>query len=108
VKFKNVSKYGVLITTAWTPESITVQFWSTKKFDVSSETSERTDHTPPEKKKIPPEEECSPSQGAPGFTVFDTRTIKDVETGKVWSEEPDRTVYDPQPIIECPKKPGQP
>lgn len=108
VKFKNISKYGILITTAWTPESITVQFWSTKKFDVSSETSERTEHTPPEKKKIPPEEECSPSQGTPGFTVFDTRTIKDVETGKVWSEEPDRTVYDPQPIIECPKKPGQP
>jgi vancomycin resistance protein YoaR len=107
VKFKNVSNSGILITTRWTPSSITVTLWGTKQFDVTSETSERTDITPPKEVPIPPGEPCSPSNGAPGFTVYDTRTIRDLTTGEVRTERT-KTVYEPQPIIKCDAPPPAP
>jgi hypothetical protein len=49
---------------------------------------------------IPEDEPCTPSKGAPGFTVTDTRTLKEISTGQVRSET--RTVrYNPSPVIEC-------
>nr|WP_246330626.1 VanW family protein [Saccharopolyspora hordei] len=105
VKFKNVSHSGILITTHWTPSSITVKLWGTKQFEVTSQTGERTNHTPPREKVVPPGEPCSPSKGAPGFTVTDTRTIKDLTTGEVRTET-QRTRYNPQPIIHCGAPPG--
>ncbi|WP_228717450.1 VanW family protein [Allosaccharopolyspora coralli] len=105
VKFKNTSENGVMITTEWTPSSITVKFWSTKTYDVSSETGPRTNPTPPERTVVPPGEPCSPSTGEPGFTVTDTRTIKNVNTGNVNRESPTKTVYDPHPIVDCPPPP---
>ncbi|RKT84484.1 Vancomycin resistance protein YoaR, contains peptidoglycan-binding and VanW domains [Saccharopolyspora antimicrobica] len=100
VKFKNVSKSGILITTTWTPSSITVKLWGTKQFEVSSQTGERTNPTQPHEKVVPPGEPCSPSKGSPGFTVTDTRTIRDITTGQTRNET-QRTRYEPQPIIHC-------
>ncbi len=105
VKFKNTSENGVMITTNWTPSSITVKFWSTKTYDVSSERGERTNPTPPERTVVPPGEPCSPSTGKPGFTVTDTRTIRNLNTGNVSRESPTTTVYDPHPIVDCPPPP---
>ncbi|SDW32619.1 Vancomycin resistance protein YoaR, contains peptidoglycan-binding and VanW domains [Saccharopolyspora shandongensis] len=107
VKFKNVAKSGIMITTRWTPSSITVQLWGTKQFDVSSQTGERTNPTQPQEKVVPPGEPCSPSKGSPGFSVNDTRTIKDVTTGQVRTET-QHTVYNPQPIIHCGAPPAAP
>ncbi|GAA0507429.1 vanomycin resistance protein VanB [Saccharopolyspora subtropica] len=105
VKFKNVSKSGIMITTRWTPSSITVTLWGTKQFEVTSQTGPHTNPTQPQEKVVPPGEPCSPSKGAPGFTVTDTRTIRDLSTGRVRTET-QRTVYDPQPIIHCGAPPG--
>jgi vancomycin resistance protein YoaR len=107
VKFKNVAKSGIMITTRWTPSSITVTMWGTKQFDVSSQTGERTNPTPPQEKVVPPGQPCSPSKGTPGFSVTDTRTIRDRSTGQVKTEN-QHTVYNPQPIIHCgaPPPPG--
>ncbi|WP_433870570.1 VanW family protein [Saccharopolyspora sp. CA-218241] len=107
VKFKNVSDSGILITTQWTPSSITVKLWGTKQFDVSSEIGPRTDPTQPEEKVIPPGEPCSPSSGIGGFTVTDTRTIRNIKTGEVRTER-QTTVYKPQPIIHCGGPPPAP
>ncbi|KAA5836288.1 VanW family protein [Saccharopolyspora hirsuta] len=107
VKFKNVSKSGIMITTHWTPSSITVKLWGTKQFDVSSQTGERTNPTEPHEKVVPPGEPCSPSKGTPGFTVTDTRTIRDLSTGQTRSET-QRTRYEPQPIIHCGAPPPPP
>ncbi|WP_243790502.1 VanW family protein [Saccharopolyspora gloriosae] len=101
VKFKNTLASGVMITTEWTPSSITVKFWGTKQYDVGSKTGPRTAEKPPHEKVVPPGEPCSPSKGTGGFTVTDTRTLKDVKTGKVTTESPSKTVYNPQPIIHC-------
>ncbi|MER5394150.1 VanW family protein [Saccharopolyspora sp. NPDC002686] len=107
VKFKNVAKSGILITTEWTPSSITVKLWGTKQFDVSSQTGERTNPTDPHEKVVPPGEPCSPSKGTPGFTVTDTRTIRDLSSGQTKTET-QRTRYEPQPIIHCGPPPPPP
>ncbi|QUH05603.1 VanW family protein [Saccharopolyspora erythraea] len=107
VKFKNTSKSGIMITTQWTPSSITVKFWGTKQWDVTSQTGERTSPTPPHEVVVPPGQPCSPSKGTGGFTVTDTRTLRDVHTGEVRTERPKKTVYEPQPIVHCgPPPPG--
>ncbi|MFR9730537.1 VanW family protein [Saccharopolyspora sp. MS10] len=108
VKFKNTLASGIMITTEWTPSSITVRFWGTKQYDVSSKTGERTDPTQPHEKVVPPDEPCSPSKGKGGFTVTNTRTLRDVNTGKVTRESPSKTVYNPQPIIHCGAPPPAP
>jgi vancomycin resistance protein YoaR len=102
VKFKNTSNSGILIQTEWTPSSITVRFWGTKQYDVTSQTSPRSAPTPPQPMTLPPGQPCSPTAGEPGFTVYDTRTIRDRANGQVTTEPPSRTVYDPEPIISCP------
>ncbi|QIZ35216.1 VanW family protein [Saccharopolyspora sp. ASAGF58] len=107
VKFKNVAKSGIVITTRWTASSITVTLWGTKQFDVTSQTGERTNPTEPHEEVVPPGEPCSPSKGAPGFSVNDTRTIKDLSTGQVRTET-QHTVYKPQPIIHCGAPPPLP
>nr|WP_246300863.1 VanW family protein [Actinopolyspora biskrensis] len=104
VKFKNVSDSGILIRTKWTPDSITVTFWGTKQYEVKSETGEKTDVVKPEKKTVPAGEECISTEGKEGFTVHDTRVRKDLKTGEV-TRNREKTVYEPQPIVECAEKP---
>ncbi|WP_258175138.1 VanW family protein [Actinopolyspora mortivallis] len=100
VKFKNVSDSGILITTDWTPDSITVTFWGTKQYEVKSKTSDKTDVVEPEEKVIPAGEECIPTEGKKGFTVHDTRIRKNLKTGEV-TRTKQKTVYEAQPIVKC-------
>src|SRR5690606_40005949 len=41
--FTNDSKTGVAIQTSWTPNSITVKIWGTKRYRVESKTGPKTD-----------------------------------------------------------------
>jgi hypothetical protein len=67
---------------------------------VTSTPGPRTKPTQPTKVTIPKGQPCSPSLGAPGFTITDTRTLREISTGKVRNET--RTVkYNPSPIVEC-------
>jgi len=67
---------------------------------VTSTPGPRTKPTSPNTVTIPAGEPCSPSQGAPGFTVTDTRTLRNVSTGESRNET--RTVrYNPSPIVVC-------
>ncbi|MGH3978393.1 MAG: VanW family protein, partial [Pseudonocardiaceae bacterium] len=106
VKFRNDSPTGILIKTGWTPSSITVTFWGTKHVDVESITGPRTNLTEPETKTIN-EVPCSPSSGSQGFTVTDTRVIRDAGSGAEIDRETRRVVYKPQPKIIC-QPPGPP
>ena len=100
LKFRNDNPTAVMIQTVWAPGSITVRIYGTKRYDVTSTTGPRTNPTDPKTVTIPDGEQCTPSKGAPGFTVTDTRTLKDISTGQVHTET--RTVrYNPSPIIEC-------
>ncbi|MCU1665562.1 MAG: VanW family protein [Pseudonocardia sp.] len=100
LKFRNDNPTGVLIQTVWTPSSLTVRLYGTKVYDVTSTPGPRTKPTSPNTITIPAGQPCSPSQGAPGFTVTDTRTLRKVSTGESRNET--RTVrYNPSPIVVC-------
>ncbi|MGI9001411.1 MAG: VanW family protein [Pseudonocardia sp.] len=100
LKFRNDNPTGVMIQTAWTPSSITVRLYGTKRYEVTSTPGPRTNPTSPTTVTIPAGEPCSPSQGAPGFTITDTRTLREISTGAVTSKT--RTVrYNPSPIVVC-------
>ncbi len=100
MKFRNDNPTGVMIQTVWTPQSITVRLFGTKRYEVTSTPGPRTSPTEPQKVKIGDGEPCSESKGAPGFTVTDTRTLREISTGQVRTET--RTVkYNPSPIVEC-------
>ncbi|MGW5051134.1 VanW family protein [Actinokineospora sp. NPDC004072] len=100
LRFTNDSPTGVAIQTIWTPSSITVRIWGTKRYIVESVTGPRTNETPPGEKEGP-KENCKASNGAPGFTITDTRIIKNLSGAEVRRNT--RTVrYNPQPKIICP------
>ncbi|QFZ24910.1 hypothetical protein EKG83_45910 [Saccharothrix syringae] len=99
IKFTNPDETGVAIQTIWTPSSIKIVLWGTKNYDVTGSTSERFNFTEPQERKVTTKP-CSPSNGAQGFSVTDTRTITDRRTGQSRSES--RTVrYDPSHKIIC-------
>lgn len=107
LKFKNNSQTGVAIQTIWTPSTITVKLWGTKKYEVESVTGGRSNETPPQEKPGP-EENCHASNGAPGFTTSDTRIIREVGSGKEVSRHTRTVRYNPQPKIVCgAPKPGE-
>jgi vancomycin resistance protein YoaR len=100
MRFRNDNPTGVMIQTVWTPASITVRLFGTKRYEVTSTPGPRTNPTDPEKVSVPDGEPCVKSNGAPGFTVTDTRTLREVSTGEVRRET--RTVkYNPSPKVEC-------
>ena len=100
VKFTNNYPTGVAIQTIWTPSSITVKLWGTKHVTVESSTSGRSNHTDPGVRHVS-DPECIPTSGQRGFTVSDTRTIRDAQTGGLISRETNTVVYDPVPKVVC-------
>jgi vancomycin resistance protein YoaR len=100
VKFRNDSSTGILIQTAWTPSSVTVTFWGTKHVEVESITGPRTDFTEPETQTIHGQP-CTSSQGSRGFTVTDTRVIRNAQTKAEISRRTHKVTYDPSPRVIC-------
>jgi vancomycin resistance protein YoaR len=100
LRFRNDNPTGVLIETAWTPQSVTVRLYGTKRYDVTSSTGPRTNPTEPTEVDVPDGQPCVPSSGSPGFSVTDTRTLRDVRTGEVKTERR-TTKYNPTPIVSC-------
>lgn len=100
VKFRNDGPTPVQIQTTWTSSAITVQVVGIKRYEVSSAQSPRSKPTSPRTLTIPAGESCSASGGAPGFTITDTRTLRDIVTGETRTES--HTVrYDPIPKVVC-------
>ncbi|WNG88519.1 VanW family protein [Mycobacterium sp. ITM-2016-00317] len=100
VKFRNDGPTPVQIQTTWTSSSITVQIVGIKRYEVTSAQSPRSKPTQPQTITIPDGESCSASSGAPGFTITDTRTLRDLDTGETRRES--HTVrYDPIPKVVC-------
>jgi vancomycin resistance protein YoaR len=98
--FSNDYPTGVLIQTIWTDSDITVRLWGTKHVNVESVTGERFDSTPPQRIVKPAGPECIPSEGTEGFSINDTRIIRDL-TGKEIKRETFTTVYNGQQNVVC-------
>ena len=101
LKFTNDGPTGIAIQTSWTPSSITVKLWGTKRYTVESVPGERIDPTDPPTKDGPAEN-CHATNGAPGFTTTDTRVLKDAASGREVSRSTRTVRYNPQPKITCP------
>ena len=99
LQFKNPFDTPVLIEASAGSDSVTVRMRGVKQVEVDSIAGSRTNPTKPEVRKGKGDK-CIPSGGAPGFTVTDTRVIKDLR-GKEIKRETQTTVYDPQPIVRC-------
>jgi vancomycin resistance protein YoaR len=103
LKFRNDNPTAVMIQTVWAPGTITVRIYGTKRYDVTSTPGPRTNPTDPKTVTLPadqPDQPCTASKGAPGFTITDTRTLREISTGQVHTET--RTVrYNPSPAIVC-------
>jgi vancomycin resistance protein YoaR len=100
VKFRDDAPTGVLIQTAWTPTSVTVTLWGTKHVDVESITGPRTDFVD-QKTETVPGQPCTATAGERGFSVTDTRVIRDATTHAEISRHTRKVVYDPEPRVIC-------
>nr|BFE30104.1 VanW family protein [Actinomadura rugatobispora] len=103
-RWRNDSPHGVLIKTAYTSTSISVTFWSTKRYDIESQSSGRyavrgfettTDSGP----------KCIPMPGAEGFKIDVWRIFK--KDGRVVRRQKFHTVYLPEPKLTCEETPGR-
>ncbi|MBP2452316.1 VanW family protein [Mycolicibacterium lutetiense] len=100
VKFRNDGPTSVQIQTEWTSSSITVRLVGIKRYEVTSSQSGRSRPTSPQTVRIPAGEACSSSGGGPGFTITDTRTLRDIATGQTRTNS-HTVVYDPIPKVVC-------
>ncbi|HET6705312.1 VanW family protein, partial [Amycolatopsis sp.] len=100
LKFTNDAPTGIAIQTIWTPSSITVKLWGTKRYTVESIQGGQSNQSDPPTKPGPAEN-CHASNGAKGFTTSDTRVLKDVATGREVSRSTRTVHYNPQPKIVC-------
>ena len=103
--FANDYDTAVMIQTIWTESDITVRIWGTKHVVVESETGEPFGYTAPETRTIPYGQSCSASSGSSGYSVVNTRIIKDLD-GKVVRREPFTTVYNGQVQVICQPAPA--
>ncbi len=106
LRWRNDSPHGVLVTTSYTSTSVTVTFWGTKRYDISSVTGPRTRIRPFGKEYVD-RPDCTPASGEEGFDIVVTRVFS--QGGRVIRREPFRTRYLPEPNFICGKPPaGEP
>jgi len=100
-RWRNDSPYGVLITTSYTNTSVTVNFWSTKRYDIESRSSGRYAIQGYETIKDSGPD-CIPMPGAEGFSIDVWRIFK--KNGKEIRRQKFHTVYSPEPKLTCEKE----
>ncbi|MFG3440993.1 VanW family protein [Nonomuraea sp. NPDC047897] len=97
-RWRNDSRHGVLIKTSYTDTSITVDFWSTKRWDIESESSGRYNVKGFRKMKDSGPD-CLPMEGVQGFAIDVWRIFK--KGGKTVRKQRFHTVYQPEPRLTC-------
>ncbi|SDK78392.1 Vancomycin resistance protein YoaR, contains peptidoglycan-binding and VanW domains [Nocardioides sp. YR527] len=106
LKFKNNTKYGVLIRSWVNPASgssqgsVTVEMWSTKIYDIKARTGDRYDFKSPGKQKIT-DGNCENTVGAQGFSINVWRDFYNAGSGSKVDTETFKTTYIPQDEVEC-------
>ncbi len=106
LKFKNDTDHGVLINTIHQPSSyagqsaITVEMWSTKVWDIESQTGARYDYTSPDTRYMSGED-CVPNSGYGGFSIDVTRVFREHGESKIDHTEEFHTVYTPSDTVVC-------
>jgi vancomycin resistance protein YoaR len=99
--WRNDGDTGVYIDTAWTPGTITVTFYGTKRYEIQSISSERFNQRSPVVQEKPDDGTCKAQGGSTGFDITVTRVFRDLATGAELKREDFRTRYAAEPIIRC-------
>ncbi|MDP5182590.1 VanW family protein [Blastococcus sp. BMG 814] len=99
--WRNDGDTGVYVDTAWTPGTITVTFYGTKRYEIQSISSERYNFREPVVQNKPDSPTCEPQSGSTGFDITVTRVFRDLNTGAEIKREDFRTRYAAEPVINC-------
>ena len=97
-RWRNDSPYGVLVDTAYTDTSVTVSFWSTKRYEIESKRSGKYAIKSFES-KTESGPKCIPMPGAEGFQIDVWRIFK--QNGKEVRRQKFHTTYEAEPRITC-------
>ncbi|MFC4005403.1 VanW family protein [Prauserella oleivorans] len=107
LSFTNDLARGVAVQAFTDGDSVTVRIWGTRQYRVESSTGPRTDiEAPPVDRQL--DASCTPSPGAEGFTVSDTRVLYDVGTGREVRRETQAVRYEPVVRVVCGPPPTSP
>ncbi|WP_067125536.1 VanW family protein [Microtetraspora malaysiensis] len=98
LEWKNDSPYGVLVRASATDTSVTVELWSTKRYEVEFSDPVRSQQVNPEVRTVEGPG-CVPVAGQAGFTVEVTRTLR--QNGKVAGRQTFTTTYAPETTVVC-------
>ncbi|MGY1988134.1 VanW family protein [Blastococcus sp. SYSU DS0669] len=101
LKWRNDGDTAVYVDTAWTPGTITVTFYGTKRYEIQSISSERYNFREPVVQNKPDSPTCEPQSGSTGFDITVTRVFRDLDTGAEIKREDFRTRYAAEPVINC-------
>ena len=101
LEWRNDSDTGVYVDTQWTPNSLTVTFYGTKRYDIESISSERYNLRSPVEQEKPDDGDCSPQRGSTGFDITVTRVFNDLTSGAEIRREDFRTRYAAEPVVRC-------
>ena len=105
LKFKNDTRYGVLVHAVVTPStpssqgSVTVSMWSTKTWDITARTGSRYDFTPYKRQTLTGN--CETTSGADGFSIDVWRDFHRPGSSAVVKSERFHTTYIPQDEVVC-------
>ncbi|TQN42303.1 vancomycin resistance protein YoaR [Blastococcus colisei] len=101
LEWRNDSDTGVYIDTAWTPGTITVTFYGTKRYEIQSISSNRYNQRAPVVQEKPDDGNCTPQNGSTGFDITVTRVFRDLASGAELKREDFQTRYAAEPVIVC-------
>ncbi|WP_198588440.1 VanW family protein, partial [Geodermatophilus chilensis] len=101
LKWRNDSDAGVYVDTQWTPNSLTVTFYGTKRYEIESVSSDRYNFREPVVQEKPDDGSCSPQAGSTGFDITVTRVFRDPASGAEVEREDFRTRYAAEPRVTC-------
>jgi vancomycin resistance protein YoaR len=110
LKFRNDTPHGVLIHARVTPSTpssqgvVTVRFYSTKYWDITTKTGERYAFTSPETRTLDTED-CYPNTGYGGFDIDIWRYWRRAGSDELERTEKMHTTYTPSDTVIC-KPPG--
>jgi vancomycin resistance protein YoaR len=101
--FQNNEPTAIIITTSYTGTSLTVTFWGTKYYDVTSTASAR--YAPTTTGTVyNPRPDCEASTGEGGFQIDIAQTLS--QNGVVVKVNHLHTKYQPEPVIICGPSPS--
>jgi vancomycin resistance protein YoaR len=101
LQWRNDSDTGVYVDTTWTPGSITVAFYGTKRYEIQAIEGARSNHREPAVQDKVDDGTCTPQSGIPGFDITVTRVFRDLGSGAELRREDFRTHYAAEAIIHC-------